>query len=307
VSERVDLKEFLPAYLAEVDEQLRTANARLLDIEASTRKGESNPRAVRDLFRAVHTVKGLSAMVGVEPAVAVAHRMEAALRTLVDAGEPVALPSVDALLSAVRCIDHQVRDLSQGKAPPAAPPPILAALAQLGTTERAARSAAPQLELDSTLAGKLAPFELDLLAAGPATGRRSVRIDFSPSPAKAARGLSVNTVRERVRALGEIIKVVPLSVVPSEDAPGALSFALLVLTSASDEELGAAVGVPPETVVDLMPATKRGSMAPTPTRDDEPDDSLAPSQRRNVVRVEVSRLDDAMEHLSELIVTRRLG
>jgi len=35
---------------------------------------------VREAFRALHTVKGLASMVGIEPVVAIAHRMEAALR-----------------------------------------------------------------------------------------------------------------------------------------------------------------------------------------------------------------------------------
>ena len=72
----VDLKEFIVAYLGEAEEQLRVANSKLLEIDAAARRGESLPRAVRELFRAVHTVKGLSAMVDVDPVVTISHRME---------------------------------------------------------------------------------------------------------------------------------------------------------------------------------------------------------------------------------------
>ena len=304
---RVDLKEFLTAYLAEVEDQLQSANGKLLEIEASAKESKANPRAVRDLFRALHTIKGLSAMVGVEPAVAISHRMEAVLRVADQAGGRVALGSVDTMLQAIRAIEHRVRELSERKEASAAPPALLEALDQLEPSGALPHDAEPlALDLDPAIATKLAPFELEALVDGMRTGRRAVRVDFSPSPAKAQRGLSINTVRERVGSIGEIVKVVPISVPATDDAPGALTFALLVLTSASDEELANAAGVAPES---LQPLARQAgpvsvtapALAPDDVEDERPE---AAPQRRNIVRVEVSRLDDAMDHLSTLIVTR---
>ncbi len=303
---RVDLKDFLSAYLAEVEEQLQAANTHLLDIEASARDGSPNPRAVRDLFRALHTVKGLSAMVGVEPAVALAHRMETVLRVADRAGGHLPVGSIDMLLRAVRAIEHRVRELSEHKEPSPAPRAILEALDQLEPAHVPAPAAdVTVLDLDPAIASKLAPFEIELLVDGARKGRRAIRADFSPSPAKALRGLSINTVRERVGSIGEIIKVVPVSVPVTEDSPGALSFALLLLTSASDEEVASAVGVAPESLRYLVAAALPADEAPQlVVLDDDDDGKEASPQKRNVVRVEVGRLDDAMEHLSTLIVTR---
>jgi two-component system chemotaxis sensor kinase CheA len=305
VTSRVDLKEFLSAYLAEVEEQLQAANARLLEIEAFAREGKANPRAVRHLFRALHTIKGLSAMVGVEPAVALAHRMETALRVVDAAGARLAPASVDVLLQAIRAIEHRVRELSERKEVSPAPAAILDALEQL-EPESAVLAAAPvTLDLDPAIASKLAPFEIDLLVDGARSGRRAVRADFSPSPAKAERGFSINSVRERVSSLGEIIKVVPFSVAPSPDAPGGLTFAVLLLTSAADADIAAAVGVPPKTIRDLAPPPPSlDAGAPESSIFEEADDVEPALRRQNVVRVEVTRLDDAMEHLSTLTVTR---
>jgi two-component system, chemotaxis family, sensor kinase CheA len=308
VTPRVDLKEFLSAYLAEVDEQLQSANGKLLQIEASAKEGKANPRAVRDLFRALHTIKGLSAMVGVEPAVAISHRMEAVLRVADQAGGRVELGAIDTLLQAIRAIEHRVRELSERKEASPAPRALLEALDRLEPAGAPSPPAEPSvLQLDPAVAAKLAPFELEALADGARTGRRAVRVDFSPSPAKAQRGLSINTVRERVGSLGEVVKVVPVAVPATEDAPGALTFALLVLTSASDEELANAVGVAPSAVQPLAAAVHAVSSLPVPSLLPMDSDEEAPEpapQRRNIVRVEVSRLDDAMEHLSTLIVTR---
>jgi two-component system chemotaxis sensor kinase CheA len=58
VTERIDLQEFIGAFVVEAQEVVATANMSLLEIEAANRDGTSRPRAVRDLFRALHTMKG---------------------------------------------------------------------------------------------------------------------------------------------------------------------------------------------------------------------------------------------------------
>ena len=77
---KVSLSEFVSGFLAESDDLLGTANTTLMAIETAARQGKGAPRAVRDAYRALHTIKGLSSMVGIEPVVSVSHQMEALLR-----------------------------------------------------------------------------------------------------------------------------------------------------------------------------------------------------------------------------------
>jgi chemotaxis protein histidine kinase CheA len=81
VSERVDLREFVGAFVVEAEELIALANAALLDIEAGNASGAVRPKSVRDLFRALHTIKGLASMIGVEPIVEIAHALESLVRT----------------------------------------------------------------------------------------------------------------------------------------------------------------------------------------------------------------------------------
>ena len=143
MSDRVDLAEFLSAYVAETDEQLTAASARLLGIEAALRKNETSPRAVRDLFRALHTIKGLSAMVGVEAVVTIAHKMESVLRAADRAGGVLASGAVDAMLEGVRAIEQRVRALEAGRA--VAPPdePLLRALDAVEETRQTNDGSSP--------------------------------------------------------------------------------------------------------------------------------------------------------------------
>lgn len=303
MSTQIDLKEFLSAYLAEVDDQLQTANARLLEIDKAARNRETHPRAVRDLFRALHTMKGLSAMVGVEPAVAIAHRMEAILRSADTSGGQLAPETVDTLLTATRALERCVHELSEGKVPAAAPKSLLDLLDRFEPTLPPIDGRpGHELYLEPAIASKLASFEMEMLVHGARDGRRAIRADFSPSPQKAERGFSITSVRERVSSLAEIVKVIPVAVPQSDEAPGALSFALLLLSSASDEEIAAAVGIDPAALRVLTPGSRNVESSPAESGAFPDDESII--HRRSVVRVEVVRLDDAMEHLSTLIVTR---
>ena len=233
-----DLKEFIAAYLVEAEEHLTVANTQLLAIEGAQRSGETNPRAVRETFRSLHTIKGLSAMVGVEPVVAIAHRMENFLRDSDRSGGALPQSAIDALLRGVHAIEQRVAALSRGDSAPAPSDELLAALDSLGLTAPPVVSApAAALDLEPTLLAKLAPFEVDQLLRGIATGQRALRAEFSPSPERAAEGLTINSVRERMAKVADIVRVLPRAVPVSPDAPGGLCFVLLLLTRASDEAI----------------------------------------------------------------------
>src|SRR5687767_13869945 len=82
-------EQFLDDYFAEADEHLRSVQRNLLDLEdtlASDQRIEKN--AFNELFRSVHTLKGISAMAGVPSAETLAHHTESYLRLLRD-GETV--------------------------------------------------------------------------------------------------------------------------------------------------------------------------------------------------------------------------
>lgn len=302
-----DLRDFVAAYLIEAEEHLSLANGQLLAIESSLRRNEGNPRAVRETFRALHTLKGLSAMVGVEPVVALAHRMESFLRHFDRSGAPLPIDAIDTLLTGVRAIEQRVSALGRGLAPAPAPDELLEVLDSLSlVAPPAALVPAPVLELEPELLAKLAPFEVDLIVKGVTAGQRALLAEFYPSPARTAEGLSINAVRERVGKLAEIVRVLPRAVPASEQAPGGLSFVLLLLTRDTDASVASAIGVEPATLRALCssaapleppPAVDLGEQPPFVAEFDA-------NMRRGVVRVEVSRLDDAMEGLSSLIVTR---
>ncbi|MDI3287943.1 chemotaxis protein CheW [Polyangium sp. 15x6] len=304
MSSGFDASEFLAGYLVEAEEHLSASTMNLLAVEASLRKGENNPRAVRELFRSLHTVKGLSAMVGVEPIVDIAHAMETVLRHADRAAGALSAKAVEALLAGLRAIGERVRALSVNAPVAPAPPHLLDALAALEITKNEAPLTV-EIDLEPDVLVKLSAAERAQLIQGVEGGRRALRVDFVPSPARAAEGMTITTVRERIGAFAEIVKVVPLSIPVSDAAPGGLAFALLVLTDGRDEELAAAVGATPEHVREVLHPRPEGGADPLgePSTAEE-DVGETEGRRRGIVRVEVARLDDALERLSALVITR---
>lgn len=302
-----DLKEFLSAYLVEAEEHVSLANGRLLALEAAQRSGTHDPKALREIFRSLHTIKGLSAMVGVEPVVGIAHRMESFVRAYDRAGTAPPLHSTDVLLKGVQAIAQRVAALGRGEAALPPSPELLAELDGLEAEEGAlAKPGGTELDLEPELLGKLAPFEVDQLVRGIASGQRALVAEFVPAPARAAAGFTINSVRERLAAVAEIVRVLPRALPVSPEAPGGLAFALIVLTGAPDERVAEAVGTPVESLKAIHGHAPPGAApldAPVRFEDDE-DDALSTGARRGIVRVDVHRLDEAMEGLATLIVTR---
>jgi two-component system chemotaxis sensor kinase CheA len=186
MSDPVDLREFVAGFLVEAEEHLRFAKPHLLAADEAARRGEASPRAVRELFRSLHTMKGLAAMIGVEPIVDIAHGMEAVLRAADRGSGKLSPGAVEHLIAGSAAIELRVRALADHEAVPPAPPRLLAALADLeaggasrGLPVRGALTLAPELD------AKLTPSEREQLGAGIARGDRALRADFAPSPARA--------------------------------------------------------------------------------------------------------------------------
>jgi two-component system chemotaxis sensor kinase CheA len=310
VAESGGLKEFVSAYVVEAEEHLETASTQLLAIEQALRSGGANLRALREAFRALHTIKGLSAMVGVEPVVTIAHRMEALLRASDRRGAKLPVESIDVLLRGVRAIQSRVRAFGEGKAVPLPDAELLHALDALDTEHGNELDELPLLELEPSLAAKLGALELEQLKTGLNDGQRALRVDFKPSLERSARGVTINQVREQLQRIGDVVKVFPTSQAPSPTDPGGLSFVIILLSPAPLKAVAdvADVGEDKVQVLAEMPARRlpvpssEESLLAEEALDAGSEDLHVP--QRGVVRVDVSRLDDTVEGLSALLVTR---
>src|ERR1700712_4228159 len=100
--------EFIDGYLAEAEEHLSIARSGLVAIDEAQKKDGRSPGAVRNVFRSVHTLKGLSGMIGAEPIVDLAHEMETLLRSADKAGGKVPARAIDEILKGLQAIEERV-------------------------------------------------------------------------------------------------------------------------------------------------------------------------------------------------------
>ena len=288
--------EFIDDYFAECDEHLTLARQCLLALEGSVGNSDLDANVVNDLFRSFHSIKGLSAMVGVREAESLAHQMESYLSALRRLRITLTKTGFETLLKGVAALEQVIAARQEN----AAPPSIEAISARLGELLRS--------EISPTAPSASAPHQaerpIDSSSKSPdalPNERRQWTIVFSPSREASARGLNVNTVRERLKHVGEVI-----SATPSVGTDGKISFRFVLASDEHEstfdewrqdglavslaEGLTAPAAVPQEGRHELNEAAREVS----PSR-------LMPS---NVVRVDLERLDELMRLVGDLVVSR---
>lgn len=283
--------EFLDDFYAECEEHLKAVRRLLLALEPVAAGSAADSARLDELFRHLHTLKGLSAMVGLRPAEQLAHRMESLLR-LLRAGQASLDPlMLDTMMDGAQTLEqivaaHQARqslpdpatilDRLSAWLPPAPPAPA--------PTHPPPAPVVPVAAAADGLAERVTAARRD--------GATVWRFQFTPAPELAGRGITVETVRARLQEAGDI-----LSATPRVEPGGQIFFEFLVATTQEestfrgwqDDGLSWAPHEPP-------PAA-----APPP----EPGvSSWTPTLSSGVVRVELSRLDDLMRKVGDLVISR---
>lgn len=296
-----DADEFLEDYRREADDLLQRTTSGLLELEAlppeRRRRGQ-----IDEVLRHLHTLKGLSGMVGLNPAVQVTHSLESALRRVRRGGAEFDEPLLDLLLDGVRLLhaivagqttdpegdaqDAILRLEGPEPAPPPAPaPPPGPAEDPLGG-----------LDLPEEIVTSLREEDREALGQARTAGQALILAVFLPTAEHAAAGINVNAVRGRLAQEGELLKAVPL--VSGRE----IRFGFL-LARASGEPLA---DLPMLDWKVLLPASAPMAAVPLP----EPElvfEDVVPQIGRgsgSSVRVDVARLDEVMRLLGELVVSR---
>jgi two-component system chemotaxis sensor kinase CheA len=259
-----DQSAFLDDYFAECDEHLTSIGHILLDAEKHN--GRMSAATLQEFFRAAHSIKGLSGMVGLGDAELLAHHMESYLRVLRDTQSPASPSGLRALIRGTRTLEEVIGAKRTGSRPPAIEPAV-AALAAID----AAADLAPAAEAPRTRSA--ATWE----------------VTFVPSSELAAKGIGVDRVRTLLAEAGQIIDASP-----RVGKDGGISFQFIVegdLTNVESEraEYGLTITrLSDESTAETQPAASAAT-------------STASSQ---FVRVDVSRLDDLMQLISDLVISR---
>lgn len=268
---------FMDDYFAECDEHLATIRRLLLDLESSAAADRPvRPAVLEELFRSFHSIKGISGMVELREAEMLAHHMESYLRVLRQRESRLTDTGLDALVSGVDMLERTIA-ARRGNEPAPNADRVIDTLAAV----------VPSVEADAVSSEIAAPTQPEAAATW--------RVTFAPSAPLLARGINVDSVRARLRDQGEILHASP------QIMAGGIAFEFVF----AGELDPATIARWHEDGIEVQPATERRApnAAPEPEPEPEPGESqrVAPS---HVVRVDLTRLDELMRIIGDLVISR---
>ena len=262
---------FLADYFAECEEHMTAIHQALLSLEGSIGAARPDPRVLEELFRGYHSLKGLAGMVEDRDAEALSHEMESYLRALRDGDAVLSSVGVDALIDGTRTLEQAIAARQRREAPPNA-------AAVLATLKALAREPGQALTPSST-PDIASPSQWSCV--------------FTPSIELSNRGITVNTVRDRLSAAGTIRRATP-QVHPD----GSVQFHFVIngpfdqtVTGAwRDDGMICAV-------TDDAPPIEEDAAPPLLQE-------ITTNQATHYVRVDLVKLDDLMRMIGDMVICR---
>jgi two-component system chemotaxis sensor kinase CheA len=264
----MDLSRYTALFLSESREQLGACAQALLDWERSPEAAE--PRL--SLFRAMHSFKGMAAAMGYSNLAALAHRSESVLELVRD-GAVSGRELTDLFLRIVDALEHGAPLAAEGGDTALDFAPLLRELDQVAATPSAPGAA----EAES---GQATP--------GGAGRGREVKVRIQPSAAM--RGARAMLVLRRAETLGRVSGLRPPAALLEQDGFDG-RFAFRLLSELDDRAIAATL-----TEVGDVATVEVGEV-----RDDRVGDG---SGRSRQIRIDLRRLDNVMNLVSELVVAK---
>ncbi|MDB4909039.1 MAG: CheW domain protein [Gemmatimonadetes bacterium] len=275
--------QFIDDYFSECDEHLATVRRVLLALEDDP-SGAATQGGMLELQRALHTIKGLSGMVGLAAAEQVAHTMEDGVRAIGKHPTVVRPALLELLFAGENLLEQAIASRRRH----GAPPPTDAYVARMrGAIGHGAGFVGAPVQ---HVPGMGLALSSDASVVSVEAGARQ-RFDFTPSAAASARGTGVETVRRWLLSLGEIVEATP-----RVRAEGGVTFEFVVAMrrGAQPIEEWRADGLE-WADFEVMPREAPADM---------PDAARAATPAANLVRVDLARLDDVMRMVGEMVLTR---
>lgn len=294
----MDPQRYAELFRSESHEQLSEINRALLDLEGAP----ADKEPVHVLFRAVHTLKGMSATMGYAGVAAFAHELESLLDRMRTGDQGISAELMDVLFSAADVLEGGIERAVDGAGDP---PGLAEALEQMrhvagggSTAEFHAvtgehGTASGEFSIGSMVAPAPPPPSLD---EGPGVLVRVRQRADTLLP-----GVRAFLVIQKARDLGEVVAVSPqLPELQAAEAPQAFAFRLVTAMTAGDIESAIiATGDVEHVEVSAGRGRQRASVQMSATEEPAP----ATKGTRHV-RIELARLDTLMNLIGELVITR---
>lgn len=246
----------LSDFVSEAQENIEALDRDLLRLEDTRHGQEADPDTLNAVFRAAHSLKGLSAMFGVERMTKLAHALEDRLDDVRMGRQPLDPRTLDLLLAAPGLFGRIIgEEAAQKPAETAEAAADLAARLRGGAAvPAAAKDPLDGLDLAAGVRGVLTEYEEHRLRSNAQKGAHLYRVRVGFDLATFDSGL--DGLKRRLKPVGEVI-----STLPSADAgdPSTIAFDVLFGSTQALDAVRAAAG---DAVVELI--GRRAAPVPSP-------------------------------------------
>jgi two-component system chemotaxis sensor kinase CheA len=254
-------------FIAEAQEVIETFSRTLLELEAQSRTGGSDPELLNAAFRAIHSLKGLAGLFGASAIGNLSHTLENTLDGLRLGKLNLSRNVLDVLFEAIEVFGRLLMPQGDSSGDDIDIEPILGRLRAL--TDQAA----PDQPLDNldwigdAILSVLTEYEEHRLRENIRSGRNLFRVHAKFDIL--AIDVGIEQLKDKMKAYGEVITYLPSADGSSDDS---IELDILLGSKGSYTEISAALGVgdvsvfrlsPPEPVA---PARAPEKPAPPPSR-----------------------------------------
>ena len=295
----MDSAQYAELFLSESREHVSAINHSLLQLE----RGTGGDEPVGEIFRSVHTIKGMSATMGYTAVASLSHELETLLDSVRRGARRVDAPLMELLFQSADVLEHAIEGAVQGRTNDAEVDGVLARLRGEGAPGSAG---APSHVVPVPGAVGQQPWS----APAPAGEGLLVRIRLvHGTPLKGVRAfLAV----QAAKALGEVVACSPsLEAMQANDFDHDFAIRLVTDRSADDvasalrkagdvEEVQAGEDVPvpmPRHTMEFNVAELAESIPLITAVEPE-------ARKQRSVRIDLRRLDNLMNLIGELVITR---
>lgn len=291
-------KDLLDDFYAECDELLTSTRENLTLLEQNLENEKPDPAIIEALFRNVHSLKGIAAIVGLRHAEELAHAAEDLLRGLSKNKIAVTPAVVEVLLITAQRLEQIVTSHRLQKPLPDTADVLENLRKRIPSTHRSNSSRKKSDTKVDAATSAPAPAKADPVQVALDRGLQPWICSFAPTAELDARGVNINAVRKRLSEIGEI-----LSATPSVQSNGSIVFEFLVGLRNEPPDLTRweADGLR------FHPATPAlridQPVAANPSRESGHLESLSLTPS-HIVRVDLAHLEDLMRITGEMVIHR---
>lgn len=317
----MDTNQYLGIFIDESTEHLDTLYQQLLELE----KNPTEKSIIEEIFRAAHTLKGMSATMGYDDLANLTHKLENVFDAIRYDRISVQTEMMDFLFHTVDHLNEMVEDIAQGGDGKRDVADVIAKLDKIEQGEEfsAEESSAPSKEAEITTDAsselELDEFQISILDESKSRGFDHYEIYVRLRDDCLLKGARVYMVFELLDKMGEVVHSVP-SVNELEEENFDDSFTVLFVTKSDAEEIKAKINKVSE--IDEV-EVKPFSVAAYKEKQDKLLDEQQAKQEKakkvnnkevekvsakapptKTIRVNIERLDILMNLFEELVIDR---